>query len=92
MACSVNHRETVSLFKFPIKSLMIIFELNLPVSHIYIYIYIYIYGKQVNILYILPLNIGGECGQINLNCEHKPSYLMHVPGHPIAIRLNISHC
>ncbi len=84
MACSVNHRETVSLFKFPIKSLMIIFELNLPVSHIY--------GKQVNILYILPLNIGGECGQINLNCEHKPSYLMHVPGHPIAIRLNISHC
>ncbi len=37
MACSVNHRETVSLFKFPIKSLMIIFELNLPVSHIYIW-------------------------------------------------------
>ncbi len=27
-ACSVNRRETVSLFKFPIKSLMIPFELN----------------------------------------------------------------
>ncbi len=41
-ACSVNRRETVSLFKFPIKSLMIPFELNWPVSPIYIYIYIYI--------------------------------------------------
>ncbi len=27
-ACSVNRRETASLFKFPIKSLMIPFELN----------------------------------------------------------------
>ncbi len=27
-ACSVNRRGTVSLFKFPIKSLMIPFELN----------------------------------------------------------------
>ncbi len=27
-ACSVNRHETVSLFKFPIKSLMIPFELN----------------------------------------------------------------
>ncbi len=32
-ACSVNRRETVSLFKFPIKSLMIPFELNLPIYH-----------------------------------------------------------
>ncbi len=38
-ACSVNRRETVSLFKFPIKSLMIPFELNWPVSLITIYIY-----------------------------------------------------
>ncbi len=37
-ACSVNRRETVSLFKFPIKSLMIPFELNWPVSLITIYI------------------------------------------------------
>ncbi len=37
-ACSVNRRETVSLFKFPIKSLTIPFELNLPVSLITIYI------------------------------------------------------
>ncbi len=43
MACSVNRRETVSLFKFPIKSLMIPFELNVPVSLVCIYIYIYIY-------------------------------------------------
>ncbi len=41
-ACSVSRCETVSLIKFPIKSLMIPFELNLPVSLIYIYIYIYI--------------------------------------------------
>ncbi len=42
-ACSVNRRETVSLFKFPIKSLMIPFELNWPVSLITIYIYIICY-------------------------------------------------
>ncbi len=64
-ACSVNRRETVSLFKFPIKSLMIPFELNWPVSLITIYIY-----------YMLSLHIGGGCGQINLNYEHKPSYLI----------------
>ncbi len=34
----MNRRETVSLFKFPIKSLMIPFELNWPVSLITIYI------------------------------------------------------
>ncbi len=62
---SVNRRETVSLFKFPIQSLMIPFELNGPVSLIKIYIY-----------YMLSLHIGGECGQINLNYEHKPSYLI----------------
>ncbi len=65
-ACSVNRRETVSLFKFPIKSLMIPFELNWPVSLITIYIY-----------YMLSLHIGGgKSGQINLNYEHKPSYLI----------------
>ncbi len=37
-ACSVNRRETVSRFKFPIISLMIPFELNWPVSLIIIYI------------------------------------------------------
>ncbi len=42
-ACSVNRRETVSLFKFPIKSLMIPFELNWPVSLITIYTYIICY-------------------------------------------------
>ncbi len=25
---------------------------------------------------MLSLHIGGECGQINLNYEHKPSYLI----------------
>ncbi len=40
-ACSVNRHETVSLFKFPIKSLMIPFELNWPVSLIYIKYYPY---------------------------------------------------
>ncbi len=42
-ACSVNRRETVSqwtVFKFPIKSIMIPLELNWPVSFITIYIYI----------------------------------------------------
>ncbi len=45
-ACSVNRRETVSLFKFPIKSLMIPFELNWPVSLITIYI-LYVIITQV---------------------------------------------
>ncbi len=44
-ACSVNRRETVSLFKFPIKSLMIPFELNWPVSLITIYIICYHYRE-----------------------------------------------
>ncbi len=46
-AYSVNRRETVSLFKFPIKSLMIPFELNWPVSLITIYIYIICYHYSV---------------------------------------------
>ncbi len=29
-----------------------------------------------NIYYMLSLHIGGGCGQINLNYEHKPSYLI----------------
>ncbi len=45
-AYSVNRPEIVSLFKFPIKSLMIPFELNLPVSLKTIY-------------YMLSLHIGG---------------------------------
>ncbi len=41
-ACSVNRCETVSLFKFPIKSLMIPFELNcFPYNNIYIICYRY---------------------------------------------------
>ncbi len=64
-ACSVNRRETVSLFKFPIKSLMIPFELNWPVSLITIYI-----------LYVIITYWWRKSGQINLNYEHKPSYLI----------------
>ncbi len=47
-ACSVNRRETVSLFKFPIKSLMIPFELNWPVSLITIYILYVIITRGIN--------------------------------------------
>ncbi len=60
-ACSVNRRETVSLFKFPIKSLMIPFELNWPVSLITIYILYVIITQQrnktpqINLLAILNL-------------------------------------
>ncbi len=50
-ACSVNRRETVSLFKFPIKSLMIPFELNWPVSLITIYI-LYVIITQRSSLWV----------------------------------------
>ncbi len=67
-ACSVNRRETVSLFKFPIKSLMIPFELNWPVSLITIYIlYVIITTEYITCFkqnkiksklhYTVPINI-----------------------------------
>ncbi len=46
---SVNRRETVSLFKFPIKSLMIPFELNWPVSLLKIYSICYPYNDNIDI-------------------------------------------
>ncbi len=51
-ACSVNRRETVSLFKFPIKSLMIPFELNWPVSLITIYILYVIITQAISWIHI----------------------------------------
>ncbi len=62
-ACSVNRRETVSLFKFPIKSLMIPFELNWPVSLITIYILYVIITHIRHVIKFLTDSIFSFMGQ-----------------------------
>ncbi len=92
MACSVNRRETVSLFKFPIKSLMIPFELNWPVSLITIYIlYVIITPDILSEQHICALFLSSTCtqdcnqcfvlfaGSVHSMCNDAQSRLAAIP-------------